>query len=148
MKIVITDQDPGRHNHIEYPMEIGAQKFEPIPVEKQKDIMINVARMHGQQEYNRIMDLVKVLQKQADELKRRLDVTDWVHSAKYDFQIYHGQCYWLVYNSNTKQTLLTHLGPKDWSSAPPIEYEYLARVKWLGDYTWIEVDEEGNDVWK
>ena len=141
MKIKITEQDPGRHNHIAYPMEIGAQKFEPIPVEKQKDIMVNVARMHGQQEYDRIMELVAVLQKQASDLKRRLDVTDWVHSAKYSFQVYHGQSYWLVFDTKDKKTLLVHLGPKDWSSSPPNEYEYLAKVKWLGDYTWVEVTE-------
>jgi Protein of unknown function (DUF2452) len=139
MKIKITDQDPARHNHIEFPMEIGGQKFELVPVEKQKDIMVNVARMHAQQEYDRIMELVKVLQKQAEELKRRLDVTDWVHAAKYEFQIYHGQLYWLVYDHSVKHMILAHLGPKDWSSSPPEEYEYIAHVKWLGDYTWVEV---------
>ena len=32
MKIKITDQDPARHNHIEYPMEIGGQKFEVVNI--------------------------------------------------------------------------------------------------------------------
>lgn len=76
-----------------YPTEVGGPAFDLIPVEKQKDIMINVARMHGQQEYNRIMELVVVLQKQAASIKRRLEITDWVHAAKYQFQIAHGQCY-------------------------------------------------------
>jgi hypothetical protein len=38
-----------------YPTEVGGPAFDLIPIEKQKDIMVNVARMHGQQEYNRIM---------------------------------------------------------------------------------------------
>jgi hypothetical protein len=75
-----------------YPTEVGGPAFDLIPVEKQKDIMINVARMHGQQEYNRIMEVVAVLQKQAASIKRRLEITDWVHAAKYQFQIAHGQC--------------------------------------------------------
>ena len=29
-----------------YPTEVGGARFEPIPVERQKDIMVNVARMH------------------------------------------------------------------------------------------------------
>ena len=33
-----------------YPTEVGSPAFDLIPIEKQKDIMINVARMHGQQE--------------------------------------------------------------------------------------------------
>lgn len=127
-----------------YPTEVGGPAFDLIPVEKQKDMMVNVARMHGQQEYNRIMELVAVLQKQAASIKRRLEITDMVHAAKYDFQTYHGQIYWLVYDSKKSVTRLSHLGPEDWTTASPDGYEYIARVKWLGDYTWIEVDEEGN----
>lgn len=34
------------------------------------------------------------------------------------------------------------MDPIDWSSSPPIEYEYISRVKWLGDHTWIEVEDD------
>jgi hypothetical protein len=129
-----------------YPTEVGAPKFDLIPVEKQKDIMVNVARMHAQQEYNRITELVEVLQRQAAELKRRLDVTDMVHAARYEFQVYHGQTYWLVNDTRRGGTRLTHQGPADWTTGAPAEYEYVCQVKWLGDYTWIEVDTNGNSV--
>jgi hypothetical protein len=129
-----------------YPTDIGGPAFDLIPVEKQKDIMINVARMHGQQEYNRIMELVSVLQKQAASIKRRLEITQWVHAAKYDFQTYHGNIYWLAYNSQKDHTLLTQMGPQDWSTGAPNHYNYICQVKWLGDYTWIEIDQQGNAV--
>jgi hypothetical protein len=116
-------------------------KFDLVPVEKQKDIMLNVARMHAEQEYNRIMELVTVLQNQASEIKRRLDVTDMVHAAKYDFQIAHGNIYWLVYDRRKDCTRLSILGPNDWSTGIPEGYEYITQVKWLGDYTWIEATE-------
>jgi hypothetical protein len=131
-----------------YPVEVGGPAFDLIPVEKQKDIMVNVARMHGHQEYNRIMELVTVLQRQADDVRRRLDITDLVHAAKYSFQIYHGQCYWLAFDHRRGGTLLTQLGPNDWSTGIPEGYEYVCRVKWLGDYTWIEVDLNGESVLK
>ena len=124
-----------------YPTEVGGPAFDLIPVEKQKDIMVNVARMNAKQEYNRIMELVEVLQKQANEVRKRLDITDLVHAAKYEFQIYHGQCYWLVKDHRKGGTRLTHTGPNDWSTGGPNEYEYICRVKWLGDYTWVEVEE-------
>jgi hypothetical protein len=131
-----------------YPTEVGAPKFDLIPVEKQKDIMVNVARMHAQQEYNRITELVEVLQRQAAELKRRLDVTDMVHAARYEFQVYHGQTYWLVNDTRRGGTRLTHQGPADWTTGAPEEYDYICQVKWLGDYTWIEVDINGKSVLK
>ena len=129
-----------------YPTEVGGPKFDLVPVTKQKDIMINVARMHAQQEYNRITELVEVLQRQAAELKRRLDITDMVHSAQYEFQVYHGQTYWLVTDHKKGGTRLTHHGPADWTTGIPEGYEYICQVKWLGDYTWIEVDNNGNSV--
>lgn len=134
-------------NTTPYPVEVGGPAFDLIPVEKQKDIMVNVARMHAKQEYSRIMELVAVLQRQADEVRTRLDITDLVHAAKYEFQIYHGQCYWLIRDHRKGGTRLTQTGPTGWTTGGPEEYEYICRVKWLGDYTWVEVDEDGNDVW-
>ena len=124
-----------------YPVEVGGPKFDLVPVTKQKDIMVNVARLHARQEYNRIMELVSVLQRQAEEISRRLDITDQVHAARYDFQIYHGQSYWLLYDSKEDCTRLSILGPNDWSTGVPKQYQYICKVQWLGDYTWIEVDE-------
>jgi hypothetical protein len=131
-----------------YPTEVGGPAFDLIPVEKQKDIMVNVARMHGHQEYRRIMELVAVLQRQADEVRQRLEITDLVHAARYSFQIYHGQCYWLARDLARGGTLLTQTGPTEWTTTAPEYYEYICRVKWLGDYTWIEVDLNGESVLK
>jgi hypothetical protein len=130
-----------------YPTDVGGPKFDLIPIEKQKDIMVNVARLHARQEYSRIMELVAVLQRQADEVRKRVDITDLVHAAKYTFQIYHGQCYWLAYDLKRGGTILVQTGPHEWTTEPPEYYEYICRVKWLGDYTWVEVDLEGNHVW-
>lgn len=129
-----------------YPTEVGGPAFDLIPVQKQKDIMVNHARMYAQQEYNRIMQLVEVLQKQANDIKRRLDVTDAVHSAEYHFQVVMGQCYWLAWDKRKQKTLLIHHGPTEWSSGPPIDYEYQIRVKYMGDHTWMEVDNDGNII--
>jgi len=135
----ITDKDPGKHNNISYPMEIGSQKFEPIAIEKQKDIMVNVAKLHAEQEYTRIMEQVTVLQKQAEQLQRRLHITEMVHSAHYEFQIFHGKIYHLVNETSKNRMILTKLGPNDWSCGPPLDYDYVAKVKWLGDYSWEEI---------
>jgi hypothetical protein len=129
-----------------YPTDVGAPSFDLIPVSRQKDIMINHARMYAQQEYNRIMELVSVLQKQASSIKRRLDVTDMVHDAEYQFQVVMGQCYWLVWDKRKEKTLLVGLGPNDWSTGAPDDYLYQIRVKYMGDHTWLEVNEQGDPV--
>jgi hypothetical protein len=129
-----------------YATEAGGPKFDLVPVTKQKDIMLNVARMHAQQEYDRIVDLVRILEKQAQQIKRRLEVTDMVHAAVYNFQIAHGNIYWLVYDKRKDFTRLSINGPDDWATGIPEDYEYITQVKWLGDHTWIEIDKDGNNV--
>lgn len=124
-----------------YATEAGGPKFDLVPVEKQKDIMLNNARHFAQQEYNRIMELVAVLQKQADQIKRRLEVTDAVHAAEYQFQLSVGHTYWLVWEKRKQKTLLVITGPKEWSTGIPVDYEYITQVKFLGDHTWEEINE-------
>jgi len=142
MKVKLTDQDPARHNNIAYPMDIGDQFFAPINIEKEKDLMLSLARMNATQEYERIMESVRVLKKQADELMRRVKLTNLIHSAKFGFKPVPGKNYWLFRHTGTKFTTphigLGSMGPDDWSS-PPDEYEFIAQVKCLGDQTWQEV---------
>jgi hypothetical protein len=123
-----------------YATESSGPKFDLIPVTKQKDIMINHARMYAQQEYDRIMELVAVLEKQAQQIKRRLDVTDAVHAAEYQFQVVMGQCYWLVWDRRKEKMLLVLNGPDDWATGVPVDYEYQTQVKYMGDHTWLEIE--------
>lgn len=127
-----------------YPTEAGGPKFDLIPVEKQKDLMVNHARMYAQQEYDRIMELVTVLQKQAEGIKRRLDITDMVHDAEYQFQVVMGNLYWLAWDRRKEKMLLVQTGPNDWTTGAPVDYEYVSQVKYMGDHTWLEVKENEN----
>ena len=129
-------------NVSEYPTEAGGVKFELVPVTKQKDLMINHARIYAQQEYDRIMELVAVLEGQAQAIKRRLEITDSVHAAVYQFQPVMGNIYWIVWDKRKEHTLLTQHGPDDWSSSAPEDYEYKAQVKYMGDHTWMEINEQ------
>ena len=114
-------------------------KFDLVPVERQKDLMINHARMYAQQEYDRIMELVNVLQRQADDIRRRLEVTDAVHSAEYQFSPVMGNLYWVVWETRKQKTLLVMNGPDDWNTGAPESYEYLMQVRYMGDHTWMEI---------
>jgi hypothetical protein len=87
------------------------------------------------------MELVTVLHKQSEQIKHRLDLTDMVHSAKYDFQLSNGNIYWLLFDTRKQFTRLSIHGPNDWSAGKPVDYEYICKVKWLGDHTWIEVED-------
>lgn len=127
-------------NVSKYPTEAGGVKFDLIPVTKQKDLMINHARMYAQQEYDRIIELVNVLQKQAEDIKRRLEFTDAVYAAEYQFQPVMGNVYYLVWNIRKLKTLLVLTGPADWATGVPVDYQYMSSVRYMGDHTWLEID--------
>ena len=124
-----------------YATEAGGPKFDLVPVEQQKDLMINHARMYAQREHDRIMEMVAVLQRQADDLKRRLDITDMVYQAEYQFSPVMGKNYWIVFLTDKQKTTLTMTAPDRWSTGKPINYNYIAQVKYMGDHTWMEIKE-------
>jgi IS4 transposase len=125
-----------------YATESSGPKFDLVPVTKQKDLMINHARMYAQQEYDRIMELVSVLEKQAQQIKRRLEITDAVHAAEFQFQLVMGNCYWLVWEKRKEKMLLVLIGPLDWNTGVPMDYTYISQVKYMGDHTWLEVEDD------
>jgi len=125
-----------------YATESSGPKFDLIAVTEQKDLMINHARMYAQQEYDRIMALVHVLEDQARQIKRRLEITDAVHGAEFQFKLVMGRCYWLVWEKRREKMLLVLTGPNGWSSAAPEDYEYVTQVKYMGDHTWMEITED------
>lgn len=142
----ISPADPGRHSSIAYPMEVGATAFAPIPVKEEKDQMLNIARLSAQKEYERIMELVIVLERQAADIKRKLELTDLIHAAEYNFKLYHGQIYWLAEDHNKNRMVLTQLGPNDWSTGSPDHYTYIAHVQYLGGHNWQELNNDTKDI--
>lgn len=122
-----------------YPTEIGSGPFDLVPVVDQKDLMVNAAKLSAKQEYDRIMEMVVVLQKQAQGIVDRLQLTDMVRNAEYSFRLYPGKLYWLVFDTNIQNYRLSILGPNDWSTGAPDYYQYVKEIQWLGDNTWQEI---------
>ena len=55
-----------------------------------------------------------------------------------------GNLYWLVWDKRKEKMLLVQTGPNDWSIGVPIDYEYISQVKYMGDHTWLEIEENTN----
>jgi hypothetical protein len=86
------------------------------------------------------MELVAVLQRQAEDIKTRLDITDQVRAAEYQFQVVMGNTYWLVWDTRKQKTLLVLTGPTEWATGIPVDYQYVTQVKYMGDHTWMEIN--------
>jgi hypothetical protein len=137
----LDEYDPLRRNSLPYPMELGSPAFAPIAVEKEKDILLNISKLNAKQEYDRIMEQVNVLEKQAGALKNRMRVSEMMHQCSYGFRAVHGKCYYLYHNADKDLKVLSINSPNSWS-AFPLNYTYIMTVRLMGDSTWEQIDDE------
>ena len=126
----------------EYPVEVGAAFFAPVKVEDQKDISLNIAKEHAKQEYDRIMQMVEILQEQAKQLVDRIDATELVHGAEFGMTVTHSKPYFLYFDSIKNKNILSAIGPTTWCAGPPYYYKFVASVQKKGDSTWEYIDED------
>lgn len=131
------------HNASEYPVTVGSANFAPVVVENEKDISLNIAKQHAKQEYERIMEMVRILEEQAKQLVSRLDATDLVHKTHCMFVPGHGKEYHIYFDEFHQRNSMSMIGPKSWASTyPPDHLKFVASVRKKGDSTWEYVDED------
>lgn len=135
----LTKEDADKRSSLPYPMELGSPAFAPVNVKEQKDIILNTGKLHAQQEYDRIMEQVEVLKKQADALMNRMAVSDVMHKCVYGFRAVHGKTYYVYYNSRKNINWLTSNHPNGWCAGPGEDNKFVMAVKLLGDSSWQEV---------
>lgn len=125
-----------RKNSLPYPTEVGSQRFEPVPVENQRDLQINQARAAARSEHDRIMEIAQVLKTQLEAVHRRLDVLEQVAQAHCAFVPVRNRNYWLLYNHRKQRYELSMMGPDHWSCGAPDHHEYVAEVTHAADGSW------------
>jgi hypothetical protein len=122
-----------------YATESSGPKFDLVPVEKHKDIMINVARLHAKQEYDRIMEQVEVLKRQAESLEHRMRVSDMMYDINITFKPVHGKIYYVYLDTLKNKRWISMNHPDSWS-ALGIHHKFVIAVQLMGDSNWQEVE--------
>ena len=130
-----------------YPTNVGAPKFEALPIKELKDQNKMVAREHANQklaelneQWELVMKQADLIRKQADDVVDRVRITEWVLDSEFGFNPIVGKEYYLYTNSEKRCMFMTLLSPEMWSSGPPPHLEFVCAVKKLGDSTWERVE--------
>lgn len=135
----LSKDDMDRRHSLPYPMEVSAPAFAPVPVQQAKDVILNQGRLHAQQEYERIMEQVEVLKRQADALTNRMAVSEMMHECVYGFKPVHGKIYYVYFDSYKQRHWLCHNHPDGWCAGPGEHNSFVMAVRMMGDSTWEEV---------
>jgi hypothetical protein len=87
---------------------------------------------------NQIREQIELLAKQAQEIKKRKELSMMIYEAKITFKPQIGQVYH-VYEKTDGTHVLSLVAPSEWGGGSGPFSQFIASVKLLADHTWIEV---------
>ena len=100
----IENIDTFRKNSIDYPIDRGSQFFELAIPQNKKDLIANQTIQNANEELNKLKEIVLVAQKQALEIKKRVEVTLLINDAVFNFEPKIYETYWLAHNKEINKT--------------------------------------------
>lgn len=135
----ITEYDTFKKASSSYALDRGAPKFDLVEVKSKKDQNYNLAVQQAQKEFDNLKQIADVINKQAQQIKERLEVSKLVYQAEYNFSPVADSKYWLVKDTEKDILTICVLGPKDWSTDAPISYQYIAQIQFLANGLWEKI---------
>lgn len=110
------------------PTEEGAIKHKALlAMEQQTDMQLDQIRAQ-----------IELLAKQAQELRKRKELSLMIYEAKMSFTPIIGQTYYL-YEKKDGSHILSLVNPREWGGSGPFK-QFVSGVKLLADHTWMEVE--------
>ncbi len=128
---------------IAFPHHVGSALIKPEDKGKLKGRAVMAMRQQTDRQMSQIYHQVQTLIKQANEIKRRVEVSERIYSAQMNFEPIISHTYFL-YEKKDGQDVLSMISPKEWGRSFPYR-KYIAQVTLLADHTW-EVDSEAEEV--
>lgn len=140
MKTLISE-DPSQS---EYAVERGGVAFAPTKAGAIKSRAFKVMDEQIGMQMNNIMEQIKVLARQAEDLKDRRIISESIYSSKMNFEPLVGDSYYLY--STPKGRVLSILSPQEFGDKKMAEkaYIFIAKARLLADCTW-EIQEKGEE---
>ena len=98
-----------------------------------KSQALEAMREQAQMQIDQIAEQMKLLAKQAQAIKERVQISQEIFAARYDFKPIIGKHYYL-YETAKGERRLSLIAPDEWRGHKPMTY--IAKVKMLSDHTW------------
>ncbi|WP_216593200.1 MULTISPECIES: DUF2452 domain-containing protein [Sediminibacterium] len=86
---------------------------------------------------DQIRQQIELLARQAQEIRKRKELSMMIYEAKLNFKPQIGQVYHL-YEKRDSSHILSLVAPQEWGASGPFK-QFVSSVKLLADHTWVEV---------
>ena len=117
-----------------YPHSIGSLMVKPEDVGKLKSRALSAMYEQTNAQLMQIQKQVELMVNQANEIRKRVSISEQVYTASISFEPFVGSVYHL-YKQNDKNFLMM-IGPDEWGRSKKEGLEFIASVKLLSDHTW------------
>jgi hypothetical protein len=124
---------------IAYPHTVGSIAIRPEDQGKLKSRALTAMREQTNRQLEQLQKQAELLAAQANELRKRVEVSEQIYLAELSFEPFVGNIYHL-YKKEDKYKLML-IAPNEWGTSKRIYLEYISSVKLLSDHTWEIVTE-------
>ncbi len=119
---------------MEYAHNVGSFVVEKLNVDEIKNTALLAMQQQTERQLSQIYEQVELLAKQAEKIKKRVDISRRVYRAKIGFKPSIGYTYYLYEQENSEE-VLSLISPDEWGESIP--YKFVASVELLADHTWF-----------
>ncbi len=128
---------------ISFPHSVGSAVIKPEDKGKIKGRAMAAMKEQTERQLHQLYEQMQTLARQANEIKKRVEVSERIYLSQMNFEPIIGQNYYLYARENDQQDILSMIAPHEWGDKIPY-HAFIASVHLLSDHTW-EVLESADD---
>lgn len=126
-----TAEHPGL---IAYPHNVGSLMIKPEDEGKLKSRAMSAMREQTNMQLKQIQKQVQLLMEQANQIQRRVEISETIYQADMSFEPFVGHTYYLYKKEDHYRLMI--IGPDEWGKSKPSGLEYVSSARLLADHTW------------
>lgn len=120
-----------------YASSVGSVAVKPTEEGVIKHKALQAMEEQTNMHLDQIRQQIELLARQAQEIRKRKELSMIIYNARLSFQPVIGQHYYL-YQKQDDSHILSIVSPKEWGGSGPFK-QLVAAVKLLADHTWTEI---------
>jgi hypothetical protein len=122
-----------------YPHHIGSIVVRPEDQGKIKGRAYSAMQEQTAKQLMQIQKQAELLAAQANEIRRRVEVSEKIYQARMSFEPFIAHTYHLYQRGD--EYVLMMIGPEEWGRSKKNNLEFISSVKLLSDHTWEIMNE-------
>ncbi len=115
-----------------YAHTVGSAIIRPLDKGKIKGLSMKAMYQQTEDKLTQIKEQVETLIQQAHEIHNRIDISEKIYEAQYNFKPIIGNTYYLY--RNEASYVLSMISPDEWGAN--LKYEFISEATLLADHTW------------